>query len=153
MAEPWRPDAAGPERMGRPGDLSIRVRGRSGARTVVHVAGRLDARAAATLARELAAATPPPRRGPPQLAIDLSGVTYVDGAGLQVLLDLQDHLAAQSGELELLAPTPAVVGLLHEAHIHGTAALPGTDGPGSGLAWDGSPFGGRPGLPGPRPGT
>ncbi|WP_420122940.1 STAS domain-containing protein [Nakamurella sp.] len=78
------------------------------------------------------------------MAIDLSGVTFIDGAGLQVLLDLQDRLAGLSGELELLSPTPAVVGLLHEAHIHGTAGLPGTDDPASGLAWDGSPFGGRP---------
>ena len=145
MAEPWRPAVAGSERIGRPGGLSIQVLGRSGGRTVVRVAGRLDARAAATLARELAAATPPPRRGPPQLAIHLSGVTFIDGAGLQVLLDLQDQLAARSGELELLSPTPAVVGLLHEAHIHGTAGLPDADDPGSGLAWDGSPFGGRPG--------
>lgn len=142
MAEPWRTDAAGPDRIGRPSGLSLRVVGHSGGRTVVHVAGRLDARAAPTLARELAAATPPPRRGPPQLAIDLSGVTYIDGAGLQVLLDLQDDLAARSGELELLAPTPAVVGLLHEAHIHGTAGRPAADAPGH--AWDGSPFGGRP---------
>lgn len=149
MAEPWRPEPAALDRIRRPSGLSIRVVGHSGARTVVRVVGRLDTRTAPTLAHELAAAIPAPRRGPPQLAIDLSGVTFIDGAGLQVLLDLQDRLAGFSGELELLSPTPAVVGLLHEAHIHGTAGLPGTDWPGSGLAWDGSPFGGRPGPPGP----
>ena len=153
MAQPLRPDADGADRTSRARGLLIRVVGHSGARPVVRIAGRRDAGAAPILAHALAAATPAPRRGPPRLAIDLSGVTYIDGAGLQVLLDLQDRLAGLSGELELLAPTPAVVGLLHEAHIHGTAGLPGTDCPGSVPASDGSPFGGRPGLPGPRPGT
>ena len=68
------------------------------------------------------------------------GATVPVGPGL-----LDAAMAARSGELELLSPTPAVVGLLHEAHIHGTAGLPDADDPGSGLAWDGSPFGGRPG--------
>jgi anti-sigma B factor antagonist len=142
-----RPDAAGADRICLPGRLIIEVAGRSGTRTVVRVAGRLDARAAPALARELVLATPPPRRGPPQVAIDLSGVTYVDGAGLQVLLDAQDRLAGQSGELELLSPTPAVVRLLHEAHLHGTASLPRMDDSGSGRGWNGSSFGGRPDPP------
>lgn len=131
MAQPWRPDAAGPDRAGRPDGLSVRITAGPGARTVVQIAGRLDARAAATLASTLAAATPPARRGPPELAIDLSGLTGIDGAGLQVLLDLQDRLAGRSGELEILSPTPAVIGLLHEADLHGTADLRGIDRPGS----------------------
>lgn len=137
MAEPLRPHPASTDRMGYPEDPIVQVVGRAGTRTIVRVAGRLDARAAPTLARELVAATPPPRRGPPRLAIDLSGVTYLDGAGLQVLLDAQDRLAAQSGELELMSPTPAVVGLLHEAHLHGTAGTSGMDHPGSGPGGDG----------------
>jgi len=147
MAQPLRPDAAGADRTNRPHGLMIRVVGHSGARTVVLISGRLDARAAPILARELAAATPAPRRGPPQLAIDLSGVRYIDGAGLQVLLDVQDRLAGQSGELELLSPTPAVVGLLHEAHLHGTAGSSVVDGCGSGPASGGSASDGPLGPP------
>ena len=143
MAQPRRSDSAGADRPGQPGNLIIQVVAHSGARRVIRVAGRLDARAAPALARELAAAAPSPGGGPPQLAIDLSGVTYIDGTGLQVLLDAQERLTADSGALELLSPTPAVVGLLHEAHIHGTAGLPGTDCSASGLAWDGSLLDGR----------
>lgn len=147
MAEPGRLDAAGADGPRCPGDLIIEVVGRSGTRAVVRIAGRLDARAAPTLARELAAATRSPRGRPSRLAIDLSGVTYIDGDGLQVLLDAQDRLTADSGDLELLAPTAAVVGLLHEAHIHGTAVRPGMERPVSGLTWDGSLFDGRPAPP------
>lgn len=143
MAVPRRSDTADAGWPCRPAGLTIEVAGHSGARTVVRIAGRLDARAAPVVARQLADATRSPRRGPPRLAIDLSGVTYIDGTGLQVLLDAQDRLADEAGELELLSPTPAVVGLLHEAHIHGTAGLSGTDCPASGLAWDGSQFDGR----------
>lgn len=145
MAEPVRRLPAGADRIGRPGGLVIEVVGRAGARTVVRIAGRLDARTAPSLARELAAATPSPRRGPPQLAIDLSGVTYVDDAGLQTLLDAQDRLVAQSGELELLSPTPAVVGLLHAAHIHGTAGLSEPDCAGPAIVVD--PLADRPTPP------
>lgn len=147
MAEPRRRDPAdldGPADRAAPLiGLTIEVGGYSGARTVVRIAGRLDARAAPLLARELAAATRSSRLRPPQLAIDLSGVTFIDGAALQVLLDAQDRLTAEAGELELLAPTAAVVRLLHEAHIHGTADRPSTDSPEDGLAWDGSPLDGR----------
>lgn len=147
MAEPFRPETAGADRMGHPGGLAVEVVGRAGTRAVVRVAGRLDARAAPTLARELAAAIPPPRRGPPRLVIDLSGVTYIDADGLQVLLDAQDRLAGQAGELELLSPTPGIVGLLHEAHLHGAAGVSGRDGRRSGPAPGGSPFDGRSGPP------
>ena len=44
MAEPVRRLAAGADRIGRPGGLVIEVVGRAGARTVVRIAGRLDAR-------------------------------------------------------------------------------------------------------------
>jgi anti-sigma B factor antagonist len=147
MAEPQRQEPARADRPYLAADLTIEVVGRSGARTVVRIAGRLDAVAAPTVARELVEATRSPRRGPPQLAVDLSGVTYVDGAGLQVLLDAQDRLTLESGELELLAPTAAVVRLLHEAHIHGTAGLTAADQLSTGLAWDGTPLDGRVGSP------
>ena len=142
MAQARRSDPTGAAPPAGPAELTIEVAAPGGGRTVVRIAGRLDARTAPDLARALATATPAPRRGPPQLAIELSGLRYVDGTGLQVLLDAQDRLAAESGELELLSPTPAVVGLLHDAHIHGTAGLPGSDCPADGLAWDGSPFDG-----------
>ncbi len=119
MAEPHRPAPAHVHRPHGHSSMTITVAGRAGARTVVRVAGKLDGRVAPRLARELAAAARSSRRGPARLALDLSGVTYVDGACLQVLLDLQDRLATEFGELELLSPTAAVVRLLHEAHLQG----------------------------------
>ncbi|HEY5882065.1 MAG TPA: STAS domain-containing protein [Nakamurella sp.] len=118
MAEPDRREPTRADRSSGSTELTVDAAGRSGTRTVIRVAGRLDARFAPTLARELADAARSSRRGPRRVALDLSGVTYIDILGLQVLLDAQDRLTAESGELELLSPTAAVIRLLHEAHLH-----------------------------------
>lgn len=139
MAEPQRRAPSRADRSRGTADLTVEVAGRSGTRIVIRVTGRLDARVAPTLARELAEATRSPRRGPPRIALDLSAVTYIDVVGLQVLLDAQDRLAAESGELELLSPTAAVVRLLHEAHLHGTSPTTAAERKAPGMTRNGSP--------------
>ena len=123
MADPHRQPASAAARSPGSPTVTIMVAGRAGAGTLVRIVGRLDAREAPRVARELAAVNRLPRRGPPRLTLDLSGVSYLDDTGLEVLLQLQDRLAAQGGELELQSPTAAVVRLLHEAHLHGAAGL------------------------------
>lgn len=123
MAEPHRHPASAADRALGSSTVTILVAGRSGGGTLVRIIGRLDAREAPRVARELAAVNRLPRRGPPRLTLDLSGVRYLDDAGLEVLLQLQERLTAEGGELELQSPTAAVVRLLHEAHLHGAAGL------------------------------
>jgi anti-sigma B factor antagonist len=107
MAEPHRQPASAAARSPGSPTVTIMVAGRAGAGTLVRIVGRLDAREAPRVARELAAVNRLPRRGPPRLTLDLSGVSYLDDTGLEVLLQLQDRLAAQGGELELQSPTAA----------------------------------------------
>ena len=140
MAEPHQPEPARGHPSFGSASMSIEVVGKAGARTVVRVSGHLDGRVAPRLARELASAARSPRRSPPRLALDLSGVTYVDGACLQVLLDLQERLAAEYGELELLSPTAAVVRLLHEADLRETSGPVGVDRATPRAAPNGSPI-------------
>lgn len=121
MAQPHRHQAGAGGPSADPSTVTILAAGRPGGGTLIRIVGRLDATAAPRLARELAAVNRLPRRGPPRLTLDLSGVSFLDDAGLEVLLDLQDRLAAESGELELQSPTADVVRLLHEAHLYGSA--------------------------------
>ncbi len=124
MAQPDRRSTTVPFRSGAPQTASVQIVGRSGADALIRVVGRLDEHAAPRVARELAAASRLPRRGPPRLVLDLSGLSYLDEAGLQVLLDLQDRLMAASGALELQSPSAAVVRLLHETYLQGSARRP-----------------------------
>ncbi len=124
MAQPHRHRINGVGPSPDPSTVTLLVAGHSGGGTLVRIVGRLDVHSAPRLATELAAASRLPRRGPPRMTLDLSGVTFLDDAGLQVLLDLQDRLVAQSGELELQSPTAAVVGMLHEAHLQGSSPPP-----------------------------
>jgi len=56
---------------------------------------------------------------PARLLLDLSGTTFLDRAGLDVLLHSHTLLAEESCTLELIEQSPAVVRLLHEAHLDG----------------------------------
>jgi anti-anti-sigma factor len=48
------------------------------------------------------------RCGRAHLAVDLSGVTFMDVSGIRVLLAARGQAAAAGGSLTLLAPSPAV---------------------------------------------
>jgi len=129
MAEPHRHQPSGVDRSPDPSTSTVLIARRPGGGTLIRIVGRLDAQSAPRLSRELAAAGRLPRRGPRRLTLDLSDVTYLDDIGLEVLLELQDRLVAESGELELQSPSAAVVRMLHEAHLHGSARRMTAGGP------------------------
>jgi len=86
---------------------------------LVEVRGSIDAVTTPELQRRLGEATRTGQQAPPRLLLELSGVTFLDLTGLDALLHLQDRLGAASGTVELLAPSPSVVRLLHEAELDG----------------------------------
>ena len=86
---------------------------------LIQLRGAVDAGAASGLESELMHAALTGQLQPPCLLLDLSGVTFLDHAGLDALLHFQDRISAASGTVELLAPSPSVVRLLHEAELDG----------------------------------
>jgi len=86
---------------------------------LIQLRGSVDAGAAPGLESELLHAALTEQRQPPCLLLDLSGVTFLDHAGLDALLHFQDRIASESGTVELLSPSPSVVRLLHEAELDG----------------------------------
>ena len=49
----------------------------------------------------------------PRIRIHLAGLEYIDSTGLGVLVAALKQATDQKGQLELIAPTPAVVRILH----------------------------------------
>ena len=129
MAEPaWKPlpglaapaiDTREPAGARRPFEVTVQMLPNDV--VLLNIVGVVDARAATELERQFALATRMSSLQPPQLLLDLSGVTYLDHAGLDALLGLEDRLRTMSGTVELLAPSPSVVRLLHEADLEGQA--------------------------------
>lgn len=119
----WKP----PTSLAAPGvqsrdPLVVQVHVLAGDVLLVHVSGGIDGSAAPELHRrfdEVAALG----RSQPHVLLDLSKVTFLDHAGLDALLLLQERVRAVSGSIELLAPSPAVVRLLHEAEIDGQSHM------------------------------
>jgi anti-sigma B factor antagonist len=52
-----------------------------------------------------------------QLAVDMSGVTFIDAAGIGVLVAAANRARAAGGGLSLLAPSPRVQRLLDILHL------------------------------------
>jgi anti-anti-sigma factor len=89
---------------------------------LVVVRGGIDGVTAPVLTRRIGGAMPGQGRPvSPRLLLDLSGVTFLDHAGLDALLELQDGWGNAAGTVELLAPSPSVVRLLHEAERDGAS--------------------------------
>ena len=74
---------------------------RTGRRVVVRAAGELDLATAPVRRRAISDA-----RGPVDVAVDLSGVTFVDAAGLSALLEGAKAVRSRGGELCLTSPSP-----------------------------------------------
>ncbi|WP_035608604.1 STAS domain-containing protein [Hylemonella gracilis] len=74
--------------------------------TMLHITGEMTIYRAAEL-RELLLQALPQSSG--QLDIDLSGVTELDVAGLQVLMAVKREAQARQGDLHLMNHSPAVV--------------------------------------------
>lgn len=109
--------------MQRHDPLVVQARHMASGMVLVNVSGGIDASAAFELHRQLLEAIRSGLTQPPQVLLDLSGVTYLDHAGLDALLSLQDRVRAVSGSVELLAPSPSVVRLLHEAELDGQSHM------------------------------
>lgn len=88
---------------------------------LVRASGRIDKSTAFGFERQL---TDDIRRSPVKpvrIMLDLSKVTFLDRAGLNVLLRVQAKIESGAGELQLVNPTPSVVRLLHQAHLDGVS--------------------------------
>lgn len=72
---------------------------------VVHVSGELDLATAPALSLELLTVA---KRGYVHLDVDLLGVTFCDGSGLAVLLQIRQRVAEGGGSLLLHDPCPSL---------------------------------------------
>jgi anti-sigma B factor antagonist len=86
---------------------------------LIRVKGSIDCVSAPELQRTLVDASRARQGLPAELLLELSGVTFLDDVGLDALLHLLDQPDAGPGTIELLAPSPSVVRLLHEANLDG----------------------------------
>ncbi len=80
-------------------ELTLETRAEGDA-LVVELGGSLDTRTSPTLSRELATLAGDGARGR-RLILDLAGLSYVDSAGVAVILDARDRLAREGTELHL----------------------------------------------------
>ncbi|HEY7150045.1 MAG TPA: STAS domain-containing protein [Solirubrobacterales bacterium] len=81
------------------GGLTVAISRQSRNRLLVELRGELDMAAASELERKLYL----PRRA--KVDLDLSGVTFVDAAGMRVLLGVWDK---RGGRAKVIASSPAV---------------------------------------------
>jgi anti-anti-sigma factor len=88
---------------------------------LVRARGPIDKTTAFGFERQLIDAMRRSPAKPVRIRLDLGQVTFLDRAGLNVLLRVQARLEGTDGELRLLRPTPSVVRLLHQAHLDGAS--------------------------------
>lgn len=103
--------------------LGVQVRLLTGDAVLVHITGGIDRNSAVELQHQLLQTISVGNSRPPHLLLDLSGVTYLDLAGLDALLSFSERVGAASGSVELLAPSPSVVRLLHETELDGQSHM------------------------------
>jgi anti-sigma B factor antagonist len=94
---------------------------------LVEVRGPVDTITGAELQGRLAHVALAGQQGSPRLLMDLSAVTYLDRGGLDAVLQLQERWSSAGGTVELVAPLPAVVRLLHEADLNGSSWMTDSD--------------------------
>ena len=92
-----------------PGEFYVRsaVDGSSG--TTVHVGGDVDTYTSPELRKAL---TELVREGHADLALDLSGVTFLDSSGLAVLINTAKACRTRGGSFRIAAATPVTLRLL-----------------------------------------
>ena len=93
-------------------------------RTLLGVWGVIDQRTGPLLEQRLLAEARQCPVQPPQLLLDLSGVSFLDRPGLDAVLRVQARVGSVRGTLELIEPTDAIIRLLHEADVQGEASMP-----------------------------
>ena len=85
----------------QPAELQVGIR--SGAPPVVEIRGEIDIQSAAELRDELLRVI---RRCGPELALDLAGVTFIDCAGLTVLLATRRRARLEDGWVRVGQASP-----------------------------------------------
>lgn len=101
--------------------LVIHAHALLGGPTSLQVVGRLDRRTAPVLERRLIEEARHCRIQPARLLLNLEGVTYLDRSGLDALLRTSSRLVSGFVTIELDAPTPSIIRLLHEANLDGAS--------------------------------
>lgn len=131
MAEhAWQPQpAAVPAAAGVHEPLAIEVHRLLSGVLLIEVRGAVDHLTGAELERRLGTLPLTGLADPPRLLLDLSGVSYLDLAGLDAVLHLQERWSNASGTVELVAPSPSVVRLLHETDLDGMSWMTTIDRP------------------------
>jgi anti-sigma B factor antagonist len=86
---------------------------------IVRASGEIDLHNIETFADELASKV---EESPCGLIIDLSGTTYIDSAGIQILFNTYKRLQKSNGRMVLVVSNPIVLELLSLLHLE---QLPG----------------------------
>ena len=95
--QPHAPDGAG--------TAGLQVTTFAGPALVVEIRGEIDIFSAPGLRDELLRVI---RRYGPQLALDLAGVTFMDCAGVNVLLATQRRAGLEDGSIDVIGASPRV---------------------------------------------
>jgi anti-anti-sigma factor len=133
---PWVPD--------RTGTAELRVAVCPGFPQVVENCGEIDIQSAPGLRDELLRVI---RRCGPELALDLAGVTFMDCAGLSVLLATRRRAQLEEGSVRVIRASPLVLRVISLLGLERTFAL----GPGPGIDGTYRSIGRRPWSPAEPP--
>ena len=87
----------------------LRVAVRPGSPLVVEIRGEIDIQSAPRLRDELLRVI---RRHGPQLALDLAGVTFMDCAGVNVLLATRRRAQLEEGSVRVVRASPRVLRMI-----------------------------------------
>ena len=104
----------------RTGTADLRVAVCSGSPLVVEISGEIDIQSAPELRDELLRVI---RRRGPQLALDLAGVTFMDCAGLNVLLATRRRAQLEEGSVRIIRASPRVRRMISLLGLEGVFAL------------------------------
>ncbi|MFB6638932.1 STAS domain-containing protein [Streptomyces chartreusis] len=103
----------GTEQAGQPGELSV-VAAVDGGIRVVTVTGEIDQQTGEPLRHALDMSTPPG----PRVVVDMSGVSFMDSTGINILIAAHQSLAEAGGWLRLAAITEPVQRTIQLVGLH-----------------------------------
>jgi anti-sigma B factor antagonist len=101
------------ERTGSPETASLDVSVRPG--PIVTISGEIDIQSGPQLQDQLLSII---RRHSARLALDLTGVTFIDCAGINVLLAARRRAQLEGGSLRVLWASPRVLRVIALARLH-----------------------------------
>jgi anti-sigma B factor antagonist len=129
----------------RTGTADLRVAVCPGSPLVVEIRGEIDIQSAPGLRDELLRVI---RHCGPELALDLAGVTFMDCAGLNVLLATRRRAQLEEGSVRVIRASPRVLRVISLLGLENVFAL----GRGPGIGGCYRTIGGRPWSPAEPPG-